>query len=213
MFHIELRQFPHVARVFNLTREELEDTILAAWVAGQAVECQDRRWAPERARLEIYEGARLRPDEIGMGRGWANATRGGTEVTARVIEEAQDALRARDQPGREGVHELKQKITARCADGRLAVDHVARLAGERHPSWRVSDRLAVAEQSVWELLHEGQVRLLAGLDAQRPEAIEVLAKPGWAEALLAWETWAPSGPARVLLEAEPAGEPAEEPEA
>lgn len=211
VFHVELRQFPHVARIFNLTREELEHGILDPWAAGEAVECQDRRWAPDRARLEIYEGSPLRPDEIGMGRGWANVTRAGTEVTARVLEAAQEARRAREDPARDGVRELKQEIVARCAGSRLAVHEVALLAGERHPCWRVSDRLALAERSVWELLHEGRVRLLRRLEGQPPEAVEVLARRDWEGTLLAWATWSPPGPEQVLLEAERSGDPAGEP--
>ena len=71
MFHVELRQFPHVARAFNLTREQLDERFVRAWVSGVPVEHEDRRWAPDRARLAILEGPELRLDEIGMGRGWA----------------------------------------------------------------------------------------------------------------------------------------------
>ena len=38
MFHVELRQFPHVARMFNLSREELEARILGPWLAGRELE-------------------------------------------------------------------------------------------------------------------------------------------------------------------------------
>jgi len=72
MFHVELRQFPHLARAFNLTGEELQERIVAPWVAGEMVDWGDQRWAPERARLTIYEGPRLRPDAISA-RGRASA--------------------------------------------------------------------------------------------------------------------------------------------
>ena len=32
VFHVELRQFPHVARVFNLSREELDARFARPWV-------------------------------------------------------------------------------------------------------------------------------------------------------------------------------------
>ena len=73
MYHLELRQFPHVSRVFNLTRDDLERQFVRPWVAGVIIEHDDRRWAPERSRLKILEGPELRQDELGMGRGWATA--------------------------------------------------------------------------------------------------------------------------------------------
>ena len=42
MFHVELRQFLHVARAFNLTREELDARILHPWVNGGSIALQDR---------------------------------------------------------------------------------------------------------------------------------------------------------------------------
>lgn len=210
VYHFELRQFPHVARAFNLTREELERRILAAWSAGRAVECDDRRFSPDRSRLQVYEGPRLRPDQIGMGRGWANATRAGADVTEQVLAEARDISRASDDRRRRGIDALKREIVTRCAAGGFDVREAVWLASDSHPAWRASDRLALAERSVWELLHEGRVRLVARLADPSPGAVEVVAKPRWEAALLAWETWAPSGAARVLLEAERTGGPAPE---
>src|SRR5205807_523173 len=92
MFHVELRQFPHVARAFNLTREELDGRVTRRWVQGQMVELDDRRWAPERAKLAIYEGRALAVEEIGLGRGWANVTRTGEAVTDRVLGEMREAI-------------------------------------------------------------------------------------------------------------------------
>ena len=53
MFHVELRQFPHVARAFNLSREQLFARILRPLAAGRPVELNDRRWSPEKAKLAI----------------------------------------------------------------------------------------------------------------------------------------------------------------
>ena len=75
MFHVELRQFPHVARAFNLSAEELEARILRRWRGGTELELQDRLWDPRRAKLTVYEGRELEISEIGLGRGWANVTR------------------------------------------------------------------------------------------------------------------------------------------
>jgi hypothetical protein len=184
VFHAELRQFPHVARAFNLTLEELRARIVSPWVAGQMVDWGDRRWAPERARLTIYEGPALRPDEIGMGRGWANATRHGEDVTARVLSQAQ-------QPAA-GDGSLKQEILALCAAGPIDVRDTVALVGDRHPEWLVSARIAVAEQAIWELLHAGSATL-------RTDG-RTVSDEQWQPSLLAWGTWSGQG-SPVLLEA------------
>lgn len=179
MFHVELRQFPHQARAFNLTREQLDARILRPWVSDGGVELEDRRWSAERAKLTIYEGPELPGDQLGLGRGWANVTRAGQDVTARVLAE-----RARPAP----VVELKREVLDRCVYGPLALGRLVALTVERYPQSRASERLALCEQAVWELLHEGSVRLLrAGAPVERA---------GWQEVLLRWEAW--SGDAATL---------------
>jgi hypothetical protein len=172
VFHVELRQFPHQARAFNLTREQLDAQILGSWVAGRAIELDDRRWSPERAKLTIYEGPQLAPNELGMGRGWGNVTRDGEDVTARVLAE-----RAQPPP----VAELKREVLDRCAYGPMPLRRLVELSGERYPRARVSERIALCEQAAWELLHEGAVRLVrAGAPVERGE---------WQGVLLRWEAW------------------------
>ncbi len=188
MFHVELRQFPHMARAFNLTREELEQRFLSRWVAGNAVELNDRRWTPDRARIAIYEGPALRAEEIGLGRGWANATRTGEDVTQRMLAEARQVTEAPP-----AVEELKEEIVARCATGPIGLREVIELAGERYPRLRASGRLALAERAVWELLHRGSVRLR--------RAGAPLDEDQWQPVLLAWSTWAEAAGEAVCLEA------------
>ncbi len=172
MFHVELRQFPHQTRAFNLTREELDARILGPWVSGGGVELDDRRWTSDRARLTIYEGPALTGDQLGLGRGWANVTREGEDATERLLAEA-----AHPPP----VAELKRELVERSADGPLALGAVVDLAGERYPQSRVSERLALCEQAVWELLHEGGVQVTtAGAPVAREQ---------WQALLLSWATW------------------------
>ena len=175
MFHVELRQFPHQARAFNLTREELETRIVAPWVAGRSIELDERHWSPERARLTIYEGPHLENDQLGMGRGWQNATRDGQDVTQRLL-----ATPAEAQPAAPAA-ELKRAVADRTAYGPLPLRSLVELTGERYPQARVSERIALCEQAVWELLHEGELQLVrAGAAMPRDE---------WQQVLLSWEAW------------------------
>jgi hypothetical protein len=173
VFHLELRQFPNVARAFNLSAGELHRRFLEPWVAGRMVELDDRRFSPERARLLIYEGPELAPEAMGLGRGWANVTRSGTDVTARLLEHT-----ARDP----ALEELKADIVARVP---LGLPEILALAHHRWPERRASERLAFAELAVWELLHQQRVRV-----AQDGEPVP---REQWEPLILAWETWTGQG--------------------
>ncbi len=186
MFHLELRQFPHVARVFNLKREELDGRFARPWVSGSVIEHDDRRWTPDRARLTILEGPELRPEEIGLGRGWATVGKNAKDVTETVLAQAQ-----RDSEGRSTVEMFKAGILA-SAGARVTFEAVMELAAAQYPRWRASERLALAEQAVWELLHQGRLTL-SGLTG----AIE---REHWQPILLSWSTWTGSGSEALLLE-------------
>ena len=171
MYHVELRQFPHVARAFNLTREQLDLRVLMRWVDGKPVELDERRWSPDRAKLTVYESRRLASDELGLGRGWSAVAGSGEDVTARVLEEV-----CRRSGGPAG---LKERLLERLSTGSLALTEIVELTDA--PSERASERLAAAEQAVWELLHEGRGTLVRGAD--------VLGEGEWRPALLSWRTW------------------------
>jgi hypothetical protein len=199
VFHVELRQFPHIARAFNLTPEQLQTRVLGAWVRGEVVEMEERRWAPERARLTIYEGPLLKPEEMGVGRGWANVTKNCTEVTDQLL--ALERQAGAGHRAAQVISELQAEILERCALGELAVSELIELLSERHPDWRVSDRIALAEQSIWELLHRGRLAIARAVPGGR----ETLDKEDWQPALLRWETWSRDGSPGVFLELAPAG--------
>lgn len=167
VFHVQVRQFPNAARAFNLSREELEERFAQPWRSGRSVELDDRRWNPEKARLAVYEGRPLAPEEIGMGRGWANAARTGRDVTEEILAEPS------------AVDRFKTELPARAT----LADLVA-LAAERYPGSRVSERVALAEEAAWQLLHSGQGRLIRGG--------RVLDRDEWAGVLLSWNAWTDS---------------------
>lgn len=189
VFHVELRQFPHLARAFNLNRDEIDARIIGPWVRNAPVDFDDRRWPPERARLTVYEGPALRPEEIGLGRGWANATRSGEDVTGQLLADAERQAVAAPQGAVSPASSLKAleaEILDRCAASPIAVSDVLAMVNDRHPQWRVSDRIALAERSIWEMLHGGRIRMSRAIDATR----QPVASDEWEPVLLAWSTWA-----------------------
>jgi len=198
VYHVQLRQFPHVTREFNLDADALRSRILAPWLAGETIQSGDRRWAPERARLTIYEGRALRPEEIGMGRGWANVTRTAEDVTARLLSEAEAAAEVAGDPAAaraitsSELQRTKELILARSAsEGGLTLRGCVGLAGGSRLGARASERMALAEQAVWELLHAGAVQLVCEESAVGPE--------DWQRVLLEWEAWSGQASHRVRL--------------
>jgi hypothetical protein len=187
MFHLELRQFPHVARVFNLSREELDARFARPWVSGTVIQHDDRRWAPERARLTVYEGPEMRPDEIGMGRGWSTVGKTSLEVTETVLAEAE-----RGSGANAAVRTFSALLQAAAASPVSLGDVVALAAGE-YPQWRPSEQLALAERTVWEMLHHAQVTLTREGD-EVPRA-------DWQPILLSWASWTGETADELLLQA------------
>ncbi len=174
VYHVELRQFPGLARAFNLSAGEIEARILTPWAARSEVELDGRRFTPGKAKLTILEGPVLAPEQIGVGRGWGNANRSGCERTKEL-------LAAASTPLDRAAAELKDVILSKARAGGLALPELPALLAQRHPGWRVSDRLALAERAVWELLHERRLELMSG--ARPLEAEE------WERTLLDLATW------------------------
>jgi hypothetical protein len=91
MYHVELRQFPHNFCHFNLTEQELHETILDAWAQGEWIEVGERKWNPHQATLTVLEGPQLPVEQLSMGRGWRNAVRQGRNVTEQLVAAARVA--------------------------------------------------------------------------------------------------------------------------
>jgi hypothetical protein len=200
VFHVEVRQFPNVARTFNLSEAELNAKVLIPWTRGQLVLMGERQWEPARSKLIVLEGRELRTEEMGLGRGWSNISRDSEDVTERVLAAVQTVGGAQ-APGVAAT--FKGEVRAQCATNRLAVNQVMGLANSRHPEWRVSERLALAEQAVWELLHEGRLTMLRRIPGDAEPDYTPADRSEWQPALLAWATWSEATEPRWFVVATP----------
>jgi hypothetical protein len=176
VYHLELRQFPHVARAFNLDRQALDARFLRPFVGGELIEYDERRWGPERTRLTVLEGPELSHLDRGMGRGWQQATKQGRDVTEEVLAEIHRGADARPD-----VEALKDAIAEVASRPIRFADAIA-LAAAKQPLWRASEQLSLAEQAVWEMLHQGRLEMLRDDDP--------VDSAGWQPVVLRWSTWA-----------------------
>jgi hypothetical protein len=152
VYHVELRQFPHNMCRFNLSEQELLDTIVEAWAEDKWIEFGERKWNPHQARLTVLEGPQLAVEELAIGRGWRNAQRHSEDVTERVLEQArarQDAQAAAASAaaaaGTAGADE--RVLTLLGADpGALLASW--RLTAARRPELAPSEALALAEATL-----------------------------------------------------------------
>ena len=185
VYHVELRQFPHTARIFNLQRAELDARFVRPWVNGEMIDHDERRWAPERTRLKILLGPTVRLEELGLGRGWGQVTKDSEDVTDAVTAEAERGAQARPE-----VEALKEQVV-QAAGQVFDFGTIAALVGVAHPGWRASEQLSLAEQAVWELLYQERLTMLDGG--------EPVPREGWQAVVLRWSTWAAAGEARYSL--------------
>jgi hypothetical protein len=101
-FHIEVNGSAGHARSFNLTEEELRQTVVEPWLDNRPILLGDRQWKPDESRLRILEGPVLSNPELSFGQGWANAERGSETVTERVVDAAV-AVRRQGSTGPAGI--------------------------------------------------------------------------------------------------------------
>ena len=161
VFHVQLRQSVNVSREFNLTEDEL-------------------RRAHPRA-MDGRSARSVRGAKVGAGAGEAHDLRGSGTASRRDRDGPRLGERdqARDRCDRSGcwptpavprrrpptpprrpswITASRRSCAARRAAGSTLPDCIL-LAGSRRFGARVSERLALAEQAVWELLHAGAIAL------------------------------------------------------
>jgi hypothetical protein len=103
-FHIELATGRVHARSFNLTEEELRQTVLDPWLSGRAVLLGDRKWTRDDAELRILEGPELSNQDLAFSQGWSNARRNAADVTDQILGLATEAQRASRGPATLVIH-------------------------------------------------------------------------------------------------------------
>ena len=155
MFHVELRQFPHLACAFNLSEAELSE-LVGPWAREQWIEFGERKWNPQQARMTVLDGPHLPVGDLAMGRGWRNAQHRSRDVTERVIAQARAAAQPAAVPTAP-----RDALAAAAAAGHPGADvpsllgpdpdallQAWRLAAQRRPELPPSESLALAEQTL-----------------------------------------------------------------
>jgi hypothetical protein len=152
VYHVELRQFPHNMCRFNLSEQELLDTIVGAWVEDKWIEFGERKWNPHQARLTVLEGPHLAVEELAIGRGWRGAQRHSEDVTERVLEQARarrDAqAAAASTAAAAGTAGADERVLALLGADPGALLASWRLTAERRPELAPSEALALAEATL-----------------------------------------------------------------
>ncbi|MHB8690605.1 MAG: hypothetical protein ACYDHH_05110 [Solirubrobacteraceae bacterium] len=182
MFHVECTESVNQGRRFNLSREKLDAEFLRPWAAGRTVEIDETEYRPEKGRLRVIEAPELTIAELGLGRGWQTVEKNGQDVTAQVMGEARAGTPPAPQSS-DAVKEFKAAVLGACSLEPRPLGDIVRLAAVRYPTGRASECLALAEQSVWELLHRQKLALHIDADS------EPVPTERWQELLLAWDSW------------------------
>jgi hypothetical protein len=226
-YHLELRQFPHVARRFNQSEQQVL-ALAEPWVGEQWIEEAERKWNMNEATLTILEGPKLSMADLAMGRGWRNAQRRSDDVTERVLGafrkgdpggagagRAGGGAGARATSGASAVvgdrggtfdaselallaDSLGLELLASLDDGPVVPARVWRLAQERLADRPLADALALADAAVRSLLGRGLV-VLRGRDATGGETGEALSAEQVETALGSIETWATGEQSSVTI--------------
>ena len=194
MYHLELRQFPHVARRFNQSEQQVR-ALAKSWVGEEWVEEAERKWNMNEATLTILDGPKLSMADLAMGRGWRNAQRRSEDVTERVLGELRGggggraassaASQAPDSDAEAApdsallADSLGLELLALLDDGPVAPVRVWQLAHDRLDAQPLGETLALADAAVRSLLARGFVVLsrcddrgASGEELHSPEQVE-----------------------------------------
>ncbi|MGH2835161.1 MAG: hypothetical protein ACRDLT_00800 [Solirubrobacteraceae bacterium] len=161
MFHVELRMGMHLVREFNLGEERLWLGFLAPLMADREFSVEGHEFSPHQTQLKVYEGPELRPDQLGLGRGWQNVERTSADVTERVLARAREHTgRAQPQRTLPAVAELVcERLIGRIAAGPVSAQEMLETAAELMPESSEGECLDAAQRAAWRLLELGHAQL------------------------------------------------------
>ena len=175
MFHVEMRSGMHVVREFNLSERELWTQFLAPLMADHEFVVAGHDFIPRKTRIKIYEGPELRPDQLGMGRGWQNVERSAGDVTERVLARAREFV-ATGSAGGAGAptpasaggapagappatDALRERLIGRPSAGPVTIEEIVTIAADLMPESSPQERRAAAERAAVALLDAGSAQL------------------------------------------------------
>jgi hypothetical protein len=179
VFHVEMRMGISVVREFNLGERELWTRFLAPLMADQDFTLEGHDFTPRKTRIAIYDGPELRPDQLGLGRGWQNVERTGNDVTGAVLARAREhvetarttaprttapqttppgttALRTTAPPTWEA---LRERAIGRLSAGPMSFEEIVAMAADLMPDSTAGEQLAAGERAAVELLRSGAAQL------------------------------------------------------
>lgn len=165
MYHVEMRMGMQVVREFNLSEQRLWLQFLQPLMAGRDFMLEGHEFSPRQTRLKVFEGPELRPDQLGMGRGWPNVERAAEDVTERVLARAREHTERATAAGpavavRAGtVDLLRERLIGRLSAGPIAAAEILALAAELMPDAGEAQRRGAAEQAAWALLERDLAQL------------------------------------------------------
>lgn len=161
MFHVEMRTGMQVVREFNLSEQRLWVEFLAPLMADAAFSVEGHEFIPRQTRLKVYEGEQLRPDQLGMGRGWQNVERTASDVTARVLARAREhTAQTRPERAQPAAAELvRERLIGRLAAGAISAPEVLAITAELMPQADAGEQRELARRAVWELLERDLAQL------------------------------------------------------
>jgi hypothetical protein len=193
VYHVQIRDGHEIARAFNLDLATVQRQFLEPLSGDRLFKYADKEWDPRRIRLTVLEGRKLHNSDMMIGRGWQSAEKDGTDVTAEVLAQGSGRSTAPPPPiTGDLLVRLKDRVIGRLGAGPLALSEVIELTGgDLLDGHRFSERVAAAEQAIWELLHAQAVQLQQAGAPVPPEA--------WQEILLGNAAWLHAGAELVAL--------------
>ena len=162
-----------------------------------SIELGEHRWAPERATLTVYEGPRLREDEIGMGGA-------GRTPPARAPTSPRASSTPRERPSRRpslpcmadfklaGSGPVRARAGSACTRSMwLANTEQPGTARQRAPGARRAGGLGAAARAAADD---------APAERRAPASSSTVPQDQWQAVLLDWATWSDPGAPSVQLE-------------